>query len=59
MLIIINLQLEREIDFKGYKKYILSLHTFNSKFTYGLLDFFFYFSFVLCKLDLVLVFNLV
>ena len=33
MLIITNLQVETEIDFKEHKKYILSLHTFNSKFT--------------------------
>ena len=59
MLIITNLQLERERerDFKEHKKYILSLHTSDSKFTNDMdfWIFFFYLSFVLCYLDLVLV----
>ena len=56
MLIITNLQLERERerDFKEHKNYILSLHTSDSKFTNDT-DFFFYFTFVLCYVDLVLV----
>ena len=58
MLIITNLQLERERgrerererDFKEHKKYILSLHTSDSKFTNDMdfWIFFFYLSFVLC-----------
>ena len=50
MLIITNLQIEREIGSKKHKKvYVLILHTSDSNFTNDIdfLDFFFYFSFVL------------
>ena len=47
MLIITNLQLEKEIDFNEQKRYILSLHTYNSKFTNDMDFWTFYFTLVL------------
>ena len=56
MLIITNLQLERERererDFKEHKKYILSLHTSDSKFTK---DMDFWIFFLLLEFCIVLV----